>query len=46
MADEPDIQERFAAVAMSIAGVNRRADRREIRGDRTLRRLELSDAPH
>jgi hypothetical protein len=40
-----NVEERLAAVVMSIAGVNRRIDRVEPRPDRIERRLELTEAP-
>jgi archaellum component FlaC len=47
MADDlRDVKLRLTGVEGGLAGVNRRLDRLEERGDRIERRLELSDQPH
>jgi predicted metal-dependent phosphoesterase TrpH len=40
------LEERFAQVGLSIAGINRRVDRVEARLDRIERRLDLVELPH
>jgi hypothetical protein len=40
-----DVKVRLTAVEEGLAGVNRRLDRLEIRGERIERRLDLVDQP-
>ena len=41
-----DVKVRLTAVGEGLAGVNRRLDRLEVRGERIERRLDLVDQPH
>jgi archaellum component FlaC len=44
--DVQDIKIRIGSIDKGLAGVNRRLDRLDHRGERIEKRLELSDATH